>query len=150
MSDLALIWNAADFAGDIALVGGDLAQDDGMRTAIYLSLFTDARARDDDALPDESGDRRGWWGDALAEEEGDRIGSRLWLLGRAKQTPATIERARFYAREALAWLVRDKVCAGLDVEAVAQPGDRLAIGVVLYRPDGRVSARYDYIWKGTD
>lgn len=94
---------------DLALGGYDLATEDGLRTAVIVSLFTDRRAEADDEIPDGGDDRRGWWADS--------IGSRLWLLARAKETPDTLARARAYAIEALQWLIDDGVATAVDVTA---------------------------------
>ena len=85
MTDIALHWNDDVYAGDIAVFGADLELDEGLRSAILLSLFSDARAQPGDVAEDE--DPRGYWGDALTE--GDRFGSRLWLLERSKQPPTS-------------------------------------------------------------
>jgi phage gp46-like protein len=148
MSDIALIWSNIEGAADMRLEAGSLATDAGLNTAIIISMFSDARAREDDVLPGGE-DRRGWWADALSPSgEPDPIGSRLWLLAREKRLPAVIERARFYTAEALDWLVRDGVAASVTVTAEAQGADRLAIGVEVRRPDGRAFAhRYDYTWE---
>lgn len=149
MTDIALLWDADSFTADLALRDGALATDDGMRTAILISLFTDARAEADDELPDSGGDRRGWWGDAFPPVAGDETGSRLWLLFRSKITPATINRARDYARTALAWIVEDGIAAAVDVTVEAQERHRLAIGVVLTRPTGPARDRYDFVWEAS-
>ena len=57
MSDLKLTWN--EWGADAAVEGHDLALEDGLATAVILSLFLDARARADDTLPDGGTDRRG-------------------------------------------------------------------------------------------
>lgn len=145
MSDIALLWDNDAGAADIGLSAGALVGDDGLKTAILISLFTDARADADDDLPDPSGDRRGWWGDAVAERPGDAIGSKLWLLRRSKIVPETLTRARDYARAALAWLVEDLVVKTLDVEVDALDGGVLAIAVNLTRPTGAVR-RWDFVW----
>ena len=44
MTDIALNWINALGGADIALEGPHLATDDGLRTAVIVSLFTDARA----------------------------------------------------------------------------------------------------------
>lgn len=151
MTDLALIWNAADSRADLALVGGALLLDEGLRTAVLISLMTDATARDDDNLADGDaqgqGDRRGWWGDLPVEGQPARgIGSRLWLLRRAKATEGTRLRAITMVREALAWMVADGICQSIGVEAVlgGNPPDRLLITVTLRR--GGTSARFDIPW----
>ena len=123
----------------------DLASDDGLKTAIILSLFTDRRALEDDPLPDGSDDRRGWWADAFA---GDQIGSRIWLLEREKDTREVVNRARDYAEEALQWLIEDGIAQRIEVMAgwVDQSGaltERktatvipgvLGLGAVIHRP----------------
>lgn len=148
MTDLALFWDNALFGADLALVDGQLATDDGLRTAVIISLFTDRRAEPDDELPEPGADRRGWWADDIAEVDGDRIGSRLWLLRRAKFTGAVIGRARDYAREALAWLIEDGICRTVDVEAVGIRPDTLAITVAIVRPSGQ-RGRFDFTWDAT-
>lgn len=115
MMDVRLIYNAELQGADIAVIDGLLQLDGGLRTAVLISLFTDARADAADVLPTAGDDVRGWWADTFAETEGDRIGSRLWLLSREKATNKTLERARGYARDALAWLIEDGIAATVEV-----------------------------------
>jgi phage gp46-like protein len=121
---------------DVRLDGGDLSTDDGLETAVLLSLITDSRAEADDVLPDGGTDRRGWWADAWPESEGDRIGSRLWLLGREKDTATTLQRAREYAEEALAWLLEDGVARRVQVTAERVRSGVLRLSVEIQRPSG--------------
>lgn len=113
----ALAWDGGTLTGDLALGLGGLERDATLRSQVLISLFTDRRAAPDDPLPEPGTDRRGWVGDALATIEGDRIGSRLWLLRRAKQTEETRVRAIGYVREALAWLIEDRLAVRVDVDA---------------------------------
>ncbi len=148
MVDAAILFNGELMTGDLAVENGGLATEDGLQTAIVVSLFTDRRARDDDDLPDAAGgDRRGWWGDLVPPVEGDRIGSRLWLLSREKQLPSVVARAREYAEEALAWLVEDGIASRVDVTAeIARPGV-LGLTIVVHRPQGTAeNFRYSYVW----
>ena len=106
------------FSGfDWAIVNGDLLTDDGLDTAVALSLWTDRLANEDDELPANDGSRRGWWGDAflprLTNGNPDRIGSRLWLLARALQTLQTAQLAQAYCQEALRWMVDDGVATSV-------------------------------------
>jgi len=154
MTDIALRRDALTGAIDLALQDGGLATDDGLMTAILISLFTDARARADDVLPEAGADRRGWWGDAFGED-GDGIGSRLWLLEREKVTEATALKARDIVTEALGWLVRDGVVRELDVQTMlvrptgTNGSGALAIAVTLSRPDGPARQRFDFVWDAT-
>jgi phage gp46-like protein len=122
MSDVALTYRNGII--DLDFGDGGTAIDDGLRTAVIVSLFSDRRAEADDELPDGSADRRGWWGDIHPQVEEDLIGSRLWLLSREKQMPAVLRRAETYAREALRWLLDDGVATLVEV-AASNPRDGL-------------------------
>lgn len=150
MSDIGLTWDVMEATGDVAVAANDLVRDDGLQTAVLLSLFTDRRAEQGDQLPDGETDRRGWWADAVPVVDGDRHGSRLWLLARAKQTSATLERAERYAREALAWLLEDQVAERVDVLAEFARSGMLALTVTIYRPRADpVRYRFDQAWGDT-
>ena len=66
--DARIIWD--HWGGDLAIISGDVLLTDGLETAVILSLFLDARARDDDPLPDGGTDRRGWWDDDASPTSG--------------------------------------------------------------------------------
>lgn len=176
MTDLALVWNADTMAADLLLANGQLATDAGMRTAILISLFSDARAADDEPLPEPGGDRRGWWGDAYPREDrpdagtardANRIGSLLWLLSRSKITARVISQAQQACQESLAWLVRDGIASAVRVfvEAQVRPNqnspssgavagvrgapDLLAIAVEIDRPGGPNRQRHDFTWEAS-
>jgi phage gp46-like protein len=116
MSDLKLNWDNDLMSGDLGWGSGDLEPEDGLTTAVYISLFTDRRAADDDEI-DNPEDPRGWWGDQLSEIPGDQIGSRLWLLDRSKTDRDTLLRAEEYAYEALEWMIEDNVASEITVTA---------------------------------
>lgn len=148
MSDLALIFDPDALDFDIALTAvGDLQAETGLATAIYLSLFTDAPARPGDVIPDGSTDGRGWWGDYTPRFDGDRIGSRLWLLERAKRTAENIRLVQDYGAEALQWLVTDGVASTVSVTAVARGSDAVKLTVVVTAPDGK-NSQFHYVWDG--
>ncbi|HFV5416512.1 TPA: phage GP46 family protein, partial [Escherichia coli] len=52
--------------GDITVTHNGLSRDEGLVTQVLICLFTDARADDDDVIPDGSGDPRGWPGDTYS------------------------------------------------------------------------------------
>jgi phage gp46-like protein len=148
VADLALQWSLDAGGADLAIESDDLASDAGLRTAVELSLFTDRRANDDDALPGADDDRRGWWADEFLQVDGDRMGSRLWLLSRSKRTPDVVPRAEQFAREALAWLLEDRVVKAVDVAARAD-GVVLYLDVTITRPSGdAASFQFAHTWDG--
>ncbi len=146
--DIALVYDAEAGAFDLAIAGGDLVADEGLETAVLLSLYTDRRALDEDELPDGGTDRRGWWADAY----GDRpIGSRLWLLSREKELDSVLRRAEEYASEALAWLTEDEIAASVEVEAIHLRRGVLQLIVRIQRGESPpLERRFDYVWGVTD
>lgn len=146
MTDIALSWNGTE--ADLVIEDGDLVLDEGLETATVISLFSDRRARADDLLPGEDGDRRGWPGDAWPEVIGDQIGSRVWLLGREKQLAETLRRARDYGREAMAWQIEDGIAASVEVVATAPRRGLLGLAVTINRRDGGTeNHQFDVLWE---
>ena len=150
MSDIALAWNPAIGGFDLALEGGQLVTDDGLMTAIIVSLFTDARASADDVLPEPGSDRRGWWGDMLSPVAAWQMGSKLWLLAREKQVPAVLARARDASRAALGWLIEDGIASSVEVSARFPRQGWLGLVIEIVRPNGPARQKYDFAWNATD
>ncbi|MBS4046194.1 MAG: phage GP46 family protein [Alphaproteobacteria bacterium] len=130
-----------------------LANDDEAQlyNAVVISLFTDARAKPDDRLPDEPRtgavpatlyrDRRGWHGDA-------KIGSRRWLLYREKQVPEVLQRLEEYDREALQWLITDKVVSSIDITESFPARGVVLSEIVLHRPSvPALTFRFQMLWE---
>ena len=146
MSDLRTTIVSFEAGADLAMDQFELATDDGLETAVILSLFTDARAADDDPLPIGSTDRRGAWIDSYPAVDGDKFGSRLWLL-RGKQTQDELNRAKQYAEEALAWMIADGVARRVEVIAYIVRMEMLGLSIAIYRPDASVARyRYENLW----
>jgi phage gp46-like protein len=141
--DIALAFDPNAKAFDLAVADGDLATDEGLETAVLLSLYTDRRALPEDELPNDGTDRRGWWCDAYSDRP---HGSRLWLLSREKETDRVLRRAEEYAREALDWLVVAGI-ATVEVEAVHLRRGVLLLILGIQRPGrARLERRYEYVW----
>ena len=143
MPDISLIWDVDNSRGDWQLSGPVLVTGNDLVSATLISLFTDRIANPDDVIPDGTDDPRGWWGD-LGEDR--PIGSRLWLLSRAKQTQETLNNAVDYAREALEWFIDDGVAARIDVFAQWVRTSFLGLQVILYNQDGTTIASLSYAW----
>ena len=136
---------------DLALSGADLTADDGLETAVIISLFSDRRADDDDAIPDGSNDRRGWWGDTYADIEGDKIGSILWLLSRSKQVPDVARQAKGHIEEALSWMIEDGVTQSVSVVCEWYATGILAAAITLVRPNGTpLTMKFANLWEAVN
>jgi phage gp46-like protein len=146
MSDNLTTWVPALGRGDWLLSGAQLAAGGDLQTAILISIFSDRAANPDDVIPDGSGDPRGWVGDL---DQDYPIGSRLWLLSRAKQTGETLARAQDYIAEALQWLIDDGVVAKFDILVEWTRASQLGANVIAYKTDGTNTAlNFLSVWKG--
>lgn len=160
MADLALAFEVVESSADLARTADltDLLADEGLETAVLLSLFLDRRANADDEIPDGTTDRRGWWADEHAPIPGDLIGSRRWLLDRSKRSAETAKRLQDYDTEALAWLVDDGVAERVTVAVRPMtPEAWKAMGVyisehgyleevAIFRPGSSIGFRYALNW----
>ncbi|MCP1375399.1 phage GP46 family protein [Dyella lutea] len=144
MTDIAIQWNVSH--GDIAVGDADLVTDDGLETAVLLSLFLDRRADADDGVSIDD-DPRGWWGDSFADDQGDQVGSKFWLLSREKTVPQLLVRVREYAEQALAWLVDDGVASSVVAQAELIAQGVVGLSVAITRPNQPpFNRQYQYVW----
>lgn len=134
---------------DIQFANGDVSSDDGLETAVLISLFSDARA-EPDLIPatDRDGDFRGFWGDITGTLPGDSTGSLLWTIRRAKQLTTTLAAAQAYAKASLRWLIDDRIATRVEVVCTYPRRSWMLIEVFIYRPESSnpVSFRYNYEW----
>lgn len=145
MSDISTIWNVDESVGDWEQEGAMLQSGDDLVTAIYISLFTDRTARADDEIPDGTENRRGWWGDV---DQKYPLGSRLWLLARAKQTNETLLKARDYINEALKWMIDDGVVVKFNVRTEWTRTGMLGAKITAFKKDGSTeSKQFEWAWK---
>ena len=147
MIDLAHDFDAGSYSGDLVFENGLLGADQGLKTAVLHSLFSDARVSLAQAKKVGSTDPRGWWGAALDSEQPDNYGSKLWLLSREKQTDETLQNAVSFGQEALEWMIEDGVVSTVTVEAEWKDTAALALRIDLKLPSGEVeSYDFDYPW----
>ena len=131
---------------DITIENGDFKPDDGLETAIIVSLFSDARA-DESQVPQPE-NRRGWIGDLVAPVPGYLFGSLLWLLEQARLTQETLAQAENYTRAALNWMVEDGLAQAIDVIASRDNGS-LILDITVISPDGSVVRKAFDLWRRT-
>lgn len=146
-SDIKFAWDSTLLEGDLVLNKGDLLREEGLVTAVLISLFTDARADEDDLL-DNPNDKRGWWGDLVSPTP---IGSKLWQYERSKTTQEVIIKVKQTIEESLQWMFDDGVVEKIDVivERFGSEGnDRLGFEIKLYQSEGNnVALKFDDLWK---
>lgn len=133
MSD-AFLFHEPD-GGALAWVG-EISQDDGLYSAVYLSLFGGNVVDSGDAADDG----RQWWGNIGEAEESRRLRSRT---PHALQLPATVSNLRAVQQAAesdLAWLVSAELADSVDARASAPDRGtcRLSVAIMVGQ------ARYDF------
>ena len=141
---------------DLCVAGGGFAVEQGLDTAIFMSLFFDARADDDDA-ENPTGDKtfgdvdaRGWWGTELLRAAGllgpdEEYGSHLWRFRRAKLTPRTLEGLVRACDEALVWLVSSGIASKVDVSIRVVVQGRADLLIVVHRNVG-APVQFSFVW----
>lgn len=130
---------------DAVFESNDLSTDEGLQTAVTISLFTDRRVSADE-LPDGQSDQRGWWGDAL-NENNDKIGSKLWILEREKITTEVFEDFKTYCEEALQWMIDDEIAESVVVTVERIDLYSISVVIEINRPqDERQRYRFNYLW----
>jgi phage gp46-like protein len=97
-------------------------------------------------IPDGTNDPRGWWADSDVP-----IGSRMWLLRRAKQTPDTLQRAFDYLCEALQWMLDDGVVGQFVINVQWVRATMLGAQITAFKQNGTTltTGRYAWVWNET-
>lgn len=142
---------------DWAIVNGDLAVDDGLDTAVAISLWTNRVLSPDDVPSGPGGDLGGWWGDPylppLASGQPDYIGSKLWRWARALQTLQTAQGMQADTQQALQWMEDDGVVASVTVPLPTFPGPGMARIVAILAQQSAsgamVNQQYTSLWNMT-
>ncbi len=118
--------------GTVTIESGQPVMEQGLSTAVYLSLWTDF----------------GWWGNALASDP-EQIGSSCGALENEPLTNRVRLDFEEAARQALAWMVTSGVARSVRVEAAILSPIVLGLTVVIEEPDGTTAtSRYRVNWAG--
>lgn len=125
-----------------------------LRDAVWISLFSDRRARPDDRLPDTAGDppyQGGVWFDSY-QVDGDKFGSRLWIYYRSSVNTETLAGIKEAAEEALEWMKTDGIAGRVDVTTWKHGADGVGMSVQVYKPDGTLlgTVRFASLWDAYD
>lgn len=134
-------------AFDFKVENFDFAMDDGLESAVVVSLFTDRRVPIEE-LPAWEDGQRGWWGDSQNADPNDLTGSKLWLLAREKQLDEVLRRAEEYSKQALQWMVDDGVAKSVSALAEWVATGQMALTVSIQKPeDKKVDFNFSVNWQ---
>lgn len=143
--DLKLKFNGETLETSIIIENGDVATCHDLETAILVSLFTWRRAEEGDILPHPLSSKMGWWGDRVNPPyTDDAIGSKLWLIAREKIIPKTLQRAKIYTEEALAWMLEDNIAQSIKVEVSRVAINKLALFINIETVKNQEQLKFNY------
>lgn len=140
------------------LTNGTLDSTLALATAVYVAFCTDGLAQESDVLPDpRSTDRKGWWGDLDAAQAwgGWPIGSRFWLLRRAKITDAgssggaLVAVIQNYIRDVLSPFIDAKIITDFAMNVMRNTSNRNRVDalVTLYRGNQpSIAMQFSVLW----
>ena len=108
----------------------DLHRDDGLTSAITLSIYSDARV----------GNKNGWWGDSYLDPDDKVANSKLWTLLGKTTTQEHINLGIDYIKQALQWMLDDQLLLDIKVSAnhLKRKLDIFAFKIIATKPDGNV------------
>lgn len=138
-----------DKADSFAMVveNGDFKAQPGMDTAIWVSVYTDARASDSQVLRPEL--QRGWMGNLVSDVPDRQLGGLLWLLEQRRLTQDNANSAAAYVRACLNWMIEDVLLKKIDVTGEIVPLQGIAVTVILTSPKGDSRSHYIPLWEIT-
>ena len=122
---------------------GDIATEDSLDSTILTSLFTEARASEDQVT--DPSRRRGW----IGNQDGEFIlGSTLWVYGQLRNRQVEFNELGGVAKESLLHMISDgratKITASM---TTSEDGPRLSIRIE--RPNNKVDFRHYFLWEQT-
>ncbi len=147
MADINLVFPNNNICGDWSFANGDIQHGDDLDTAVSMRLWTWRRAPPGYVPTDPVDGLWGHWSDAVPYRN-RLLGSRLWLLLRAKKTQETLNLAQFFAVEALEDLQAAGVVNSVTASASWFNVNFMLLSISLTQPDGTVfSKSYDWAWQ---
>jgi len=138
-TDVALNTDAGYY--DISFTDGDLTKLQGFDTAIFISVFTDARASATQIEKPEL--RRGWIGNLGNSIE---IGSLNWLYEQARLINKTANGLADTTRTCLKWLVDFEYATSVTVTPIRSGANTLDADIRIAHPDGSVESKRVSLW----
>jgi len=118
-----------DDGGDIEFIAGQPVMDQGLETAVYISLFSSD-----------------WWGNAISEQN-EKLESKLEDIYNRNLSNQTRLDAEEYVRKALEWMIRLGIAKRIDVSASLPTPGWLGLEITIIEPNGsEQNLRYSINW----
>lgn len=134
MQTPALIFKREFGTGDIQFTPAGFAKQHWLISAVFILLFTYARADEQEVLPVDGMDQGGYWGDVFFDKS---CGSLLWLLQRESVTAQVLSQAEAYARDALQPLIDESRVKDVSVTGNMLPNsNRINLNILITLNNG--------------
>lgn len=143
--DITLVLENGSF--DLVIEDGDFKNDPGFETALWVSLFTDARAPESKVLLPEN--RRGWLGNTVSEVEERELGGLLWLAEQRRLNQDTVNEIEDYARKSLDWFLEDGIAVKIEVNGEIYAMLGIALNIRITALNGVTSDHFIPLWEVT-
>lgn len=127
--------------------GSKLEGDDGLETAVLISLFTDMRVAESE-LPPGTVDKKGWWADEFSDVPGDKIGSKIWVSSREGTGALAIQSIQTRAKQSLDWMIEDGVAETVSVIATRNGSNGVNLEVSILKPNNEGNNKFSVFWDG--
>lgn len=150
IGDIRLKFDQEDQYGELIIADRDVDRDLGFETAVLITLGTDKYADDEDELPDDSGYRGGWWGDSIPVVADYKMGTKLWLLQRAKTEAEIPAIAKEYLIDGFKWMKDDGIVSDVivNIERRRDLKTTLAFTLSFIKPEGKtIFYKFFYNWE---
>lgn len=127
MTDV-LLYNTTE-GGEIEYVNGVATTEDGLQTAVYLSLFG-GNSEDSGLTAD---DAKQWWGNLIEDQPARKLRSETQhLLKVLPLIPGNLQRVRETVERDLTWLGEEGIVSGVVVQVTMPQLNRVAIRVDVH------------------
>lgn len=147
MSDIKLfkkqLTDDLDFF-DFELENGDFIIEEGLDTAITMSILCEKR----DETIDVPENRGGWWGNTVQTIEGYEQGSFVWTKYQSAIDNEIIEDIDTFVRDGLQWLIDDQIASDIETEVFVED-NVIKANVDLFRNNAKEQSRFFDLWKFT-
>ncbi len=111
-----------------------LSSSQGLEHAALQSILNHGQSTSNDRARMQNNERGGCWSEAFST----LVGSRNWTLEREKNLPEVRQMAEKFVREALQWMVDEKLLRDVNVSVTEHSTEGFQYLVLLYPQNGEV------------
>lgn len=131
---------------DISFTDGDFTLENGLNTAIQMSIFCEQRLEDSEVTPLLRG---GWVGNVLQPIEGYQQGSLIWTKYQSNMNPELKSVIEGYLNDCFLWMLEDAIVKNIEAEVNLLANYKIQAKITLTQNDDTQTATYYDLWRFT-